>query len=139
MAIKAINTQGGDGTAIPTGYMAETVTLGNTSQAGGAGAWAANTTPMATLQPGSWIILGNAVGALTTVAQAVAISTSTTAGSGIITQCNMTTNSSINAQMQMQVIVYRVPPGSTQPLYMHCYNASGTATGSVSGIAIRIA
>jgi hypothetical protein len=68
----------------------------------------------------------------------LAISTSTTGGSGIISQANLTTNSSINAQVQMPVVYFSVTAAS-QPLYMQCYNVSGTATGSVSGFAVRIA
>jgi putative hemolysin len=94
---------------------------------------------MATLQPGSWLIFGAAIGALTTNPQAIAIATSTTAGVGIIASCNITTNASINAQMQMPVTTLRVAAGTTQPLYMHCYNAGGTATGTAFGIAVRIA
>jgi hypothetical protein len=126
------------GNAIASGFVGETQPFITRSVAGGAGSFATNSSALVTLTTGTWLVYGTAVAAVTTVPQALAISTSTTGGSGIISQANLTTNSSINAQVQMPVVYFSVTAAS-QPLYMQCYNVSGTATGSVSGFAVRIA
>lgn len=126
--------------AIASGYIGQNLPFTNQSVAGGNNSWAANATPLATLTAGKWVLFGTATAGLTSTPQAIAISTSTTGGTGIISQCNITPNLNINAQMCMPVVYVTVPFGSTQPIYLHCYNASGTATGSIStGLAIRIA
>lgn len=136
MTAKQLLQSAGDGSTVPTSYVGEVLTFTSRSVAGGAGTWAANSSALTTLTPGVWLIYGDATLSTSGTAQAVRISTSTTAGAGNISQFVGVQNATLNVEGQMPVVVYQAT--TSTPLYMQCLNASGSASGTVAGIAVRI-
>lgn len=128
------------GLPIPTEYVGEKLNFTSRSVTGGNQTWVANASALVTLTPGTWLILGNAAFSIIGTAQAVAISTSTTAGSGQIAKMTVVQNATLNVEGQLPVAYYQVTSGTTQSLYIHGL-ASSTTTGTitVNGFAIRIA
>lgn len=124
-----------------SGYVGQVVAITSTSSGGAAG-WSLNTTEAITLQPGIWLLSGTAISGLTSVPQAIGLSTvnnPVNAGTGMVSQANTTPNTSIGIRTPMPLTILTVAPGTTQKLYVHVYNVSGTASASVEGNAIRIA
>lgn len=128
------------GSAVAAGYVGEKLDFTSRSVTGGDQAWVANANALVTLTPGTWLILGNAAFSIIGTAQAVAISTSTTAGSGQIAKMTVVQNATLNVEGQLPVAYYQVTSGTTQSLYIHGVGSSATTgTMTVNGFAIRIA
>jgi hypothetical protein len=150
MGNKAILTQGGDGTVIPAGMVGETITFPNRAvdtTAVGAGAWARNTSKLATLTKGIWVIHAQCSHIVTATANnwryAVSTSTGATPGAGVI--CASGSDASYNTSSANEVSFYMSPSGaisitSDTDIFAWAYgeDASGALFTGISGFAIRI-
>ncbi|NDC94891.1 hypothetical protein EB118_12625 [bacterium] len=144
MTAKAQLQSSGDGTAIPTGYVGEKIDFTNRAVTTVNGAYRANSTALATLNPGVYLIFGNASLPGGTGSNSVSvIATNTNSDSSGFVQSNYTTSNYQTAAaggIVPQMVGYlQVPSGTTQALYAKAYGDGNAPIVTVGGFAVRIA
>jgi hypothetical protein len=132
------------GTAIAAGYVGEVVTFTARTVTGALGAWNVNTSALATLTAGVWLICGQFTTANASATSYVegAIATNALADStGIIANGSVVMSSIATASnswaVGMRVVVLNV--GSSQAIYGKSFSEDAAQNVTVQGIAVRIA
>jgi hypothetical protein len=146
MANKAILNQGGDGTAISAGMVGETITFTPRTVTGSYGAWAMNSTALATLTTGVWLVFGRISGFTQNNAASLLgcriLDANVTPGNGnVLVQHDFAyaqvTNQANDINIGMgPYLAYRATTNT--PIYGHVFCEDAVVNVTISGFAIRI-
>jgi hypothetical protein len=144
MTAKTQLQSAGDGTAVPSGYVGEKIDFTSRAVTTVSGSYRANTSALATLNSGIYLIFGIASlpGGSGNNSVSVIATNSNNDGTGFV-QSNYTTSNYQTAAaggIVPQMVGYlQVPSGTTQALYAKAYGDGNAPIVTVGGFAIRIA
>ena len=133
------------GNAVASGYVGQTVPFTSRQTTGSTGAFVVNTTALATLDPGIWIVYAKASFSGNNAASFVGgiVSTNTSAdNTGQVASASLAYSQATNAANATDMAlapVTVVNVATSQPLYAKSYSEDAAVNVTITGFAVRIA
>jgi len=131
------------GTPVPSGFIGEVVSFTNRIVAAITTNYVANASALTTLQPGTWLVLGEmgsvAAASLTWVGAGIATNNASNTTGFIHSVTCFVANASVPVQSPLMAAIVRVPAGTTQALYAKAKTLGANTNITVGGNAVRIA
>ena len=130
-----------DGAAVTAGYVGESIIFSQqVVTVSSVATYYSNSTPVVTLTPGIWLIMPKCYLGVAATTMALAVSTSSTPGVGILGEA-LQANGDASNRLLIPGNAFVYTATTTTPLYgqAYCYGPVLFASSDVLGVAIRIA